>query len=295
MEIELEKYRETGEVITDSFEIIRKHFSTLLNSLIMIAGIPLAVSSGLIGLLWSDISQVDDTEMSESVFFVLKFIGYILLASVGQVLVICIVLVVLGSHKKHSHFTNEQIWAEVKTILPKMLLLFLAHVALYVVIAIVAILLGIGGITAFLLVLLIPFSLYILVAYSFIYNVCYQERKSVIDCFKRSAFLVKSNWWETFQVLFLMGLVYFIITAVFQIPLYVLTFVTELHKVTQEPSLVHRFATAVFVCLMSFGNSVSTVMLWVALTLQYHNLVERKEHRGLINKISNIGVSLSKS
>lgn len=145
-------------------------------------------------------------------------------------------------------------------------------------------------IIVFAFILLILPGFYVGVALSLATSVLVFERADVGRAISRSFNLISDNWWATFGLIIVMGIVAGIIGAVFTIPA---GLVTGLVGAGALKGL--SFLSIILTAISSLGTSLLQSLSATAAAFQYFNLVEEKEGNGLLSAINAIGQTPSRS
>ncbi len=103
-------------------------------------------------------------------------------------------------------------------------------------------------------------------------------------CFR----LARNNWWATFGVFFVATLLYFMLSLVLNIPYFILTWGGELHAADAGNGTLYSGLLIALNVVGSVGGMFFYSVPLTATALQYFNLVERKEMKGLLQRIAAI-------
>jgi type III secretory pathway component EscU len=148
--------------------------------------------------------------------------------------------------------------------------------------------LGLGVIILFAFIFLIIPGIYASVVLSLVIIIRVLENKNFSQAISRSVELIKENWWFTLGFLLVMYLIVGIMSLVFQIPVYILLFVTAFQSA--DPTAI--VGESGFLFSLSMAWSALATFLYaifpVGLVFHYFNLVEKKEAKGLKERIEQI-------
>lgn len=186
--------------------------------------------------------------------------------------------------------TPTQVWKQIKSRLGQMLLAFVCLGGLYILLLTVFIGLGsaLGGIgMALLFMILIPLIFYAVVPLSLYFPALWMEGEGVFAALRRCFYLVRGNWWASFGLLFVAGLIQGMLSFVFVLPQYAVL-VGKLLKVPGLDSDALGIATQ---CFYAVGIMFTYCVSLLAMMFQYFNLVERKEGVGLRTLVASLGSS----
>ncbi|PQB04649.1 hypothetical protein [Aureitalea marina] len=138
---------------------------------------------------------------------------------------------------------------------------------------------------------LIP-GIYFAVVLASTFSIMIMEKRDITDSIGYSFKLIKGEWWITFATLLVVGILYYIIALIFQVPQYLYFFVrafTSSAEISGDPGEMFDW---IYVALSSIGMMaqylLQTIMV-VATALVYFNLHERKFHTGTLETIESIG------
>ena len=290
--IHFQRLRLAGDVISDSLAFVREHFADLGRGVLYIAGpflLAAAVASSffqgsIFGGDWlnpnADPFAVFD--MFGPAYFLsvlLTFFATLLLSAVGY----AYVLLYMEDHDRQ--ITVPVLWDEVKAILPAIVTtsigiwLVMMLGGLLNIIPCLGTLVWLGGI------------IYFFPALSIVLTARLTDEDNLMDAFRRSRDLVKGYWGQTFGVVIMAYLIYFAAAMVLSIPgMMVGATVGFLGGMDGEG--ISQF-TLLIASLFSVLAYAFIVLLPVAFTMQYYNLVERQEGPDLDDRIDAIAAGAS--
>lgn len=131
-------------------------------------------------------------------------------------------------------------------------------------------------------------GVFVLIAFSLSFVVISIEKKGVLDAISRSKELISGNWWPTFGLVILVGLVQFALSMVFYVPFYLLLFAVGFNSTEGNFEPIGWFGTVTSI-LVFIGVYFLQTLQMIAIAFQYFNLVEQKEGAGLMQEIDQIG------
>lgn len=311
--IEFHHTRDFSKKMNVTFEFIRQNFRALGKSILFIAGPPVLVASMMIGsfigeffnLTQSAATNPGDTETLQNYFMSVSFWLQIAMAMiffiVSGVMTIATInnYIVLYGEKQTNRIEVGEVWDRVRSTfwmyLSTMFFFSLLAVAAYIIMIIPVILLAtISPALIFIgVLLLIGGIFYLLISVSLTFIVRAYEDKGFFEAIGRSFSLVQGKWWSTFGLIMVLYLVMMTISYIFLIPWYAVTFISALHNtsgnVLQEPSTGWEMTTIVLFTLYYLAQMVLATLPNIGIAFQYFNLVEMKEAKGLLDKISTLG------
>jgi membrane-anchored glycerophosphoryl diester phosphodiesterase (GDPDase) len=151
----------------------------------------------------------------------------------------------------------------------------------------VSILYGLALVFAMLL-LLIP-GIYLAILWSLAIPLIVFENLGV-GALSRSSQLLKGNWWRTFAMLLVAGIITALISGAFSLPLIILTGVKTYFAAAEEQLVDTLGSYGILNILASiiafFGTIVSYVILASVTAFYMGTLVEEQESRGLMAEIN---------
>jgi hypothetical protein len=284
--IELRQERDFSEKINATFHFTVRHVKPLGLCLLYFVS-PLTLLAGIAnGLYQSNIlelaTQSTNPERpsapnpfdSFARIFSLEYGAVLLFSSLaGVLLTLTVYAYLLNYEETGQSSTPEQVWARLRSrFLPSLGLSFLY---------LLTVLLG-------LVFCLIP-GVYLAIAFSLGYLVLMREDLSITASLGRSYRLTQDHWWSTFGLLFVVSLVAGIAAGVLAIPTYLITFLSVLKVVEETNTFLLILATIV----STTASTLFQAVVVLATAFQYYNLVEKKEGVGLLQRISEIGTTLS--
>lgn len=312
---EFRRIRDFGDVLGISFGFIRENFKPLTLSVLFIGGPFMLVGSAVMTLMLVRTSTISTTPQgSSSVIadFGLSYFVNIMSLLAGAVMVVGVVnsyikLYMASGDEKPKIQVNE-IWQEVKKdffwlagrflLLTLLVFVYMAAVGglAYLVFNSgiqstgLKVFLGITGFFGFL-----ALTMYLAVPmYGLFATQSYFERTGFAASISRSFYLVKHQWWQSFAIIFVGIMVQIIVASVLYMPFYFILIIGGLFS-TMQPgggapnTSLMTFAGVGMSIGLALGYSLSYIIHFVIQAFQYHNLLERRESVGLLDKIQSLG------
>lgn len=308
-QIEFRKVRDFGDVINVTFAFLRQNYALLGKSLLFIAG-PAALLAGLGSLSWFDEAsfvmvpgQTPDDEILAEMFGFSYFL--LLLASLlTGVLAVTVVnvYIVLYQEKGFGNFDVDHVWALVKERFGSMLgvsvfAFFLYFGSIFIMILPTSLLM-LGGSAAGLAVgaVVLMFSMiawmvlffYFLAVIAMLFPIRMFESQGIFDTLRRSRYLIKGNYGNTFAVLMVSVILMTILGLMFSIPSYIMTFLGGFHAGDGSGIVWWKYLLAVGSVIGAVGTSILYAIPTTATSFQYYCLVEKKESTGLMQRIQDL-------
>lgn len=273
---EFRKIRDFGMVMNDSFDFIRQEFKRL-GKTILIYILPFFVFTGIL-LAYSQIrmygSILDGSAMDSVSGLYIKMIpSYIVMLLNYTVLTAVIYQYINVYRKTDGNFTAEELWPGVLTVGLKMLAVYFIT---FIIVLIASIFLLVPGI-------------YLGVVFSFFPAVIVFEELSFGTAMNRCFGVIKDNWWQTFGIIIVGGLIVYIFSIIMSVPLIIATALKVFHAASNktEPQIFSTGYIIVSTVISMFQNlGYSLVLIFVA--IQYFSLVEKKERPTLQAKIDRL-------
>ena len=262
--IELSRSREFGDILSDTFTIIKQNFKPLLKSYFVICGLFLVadiIVSAAVNTNRGDASLHTFAGLIEVVF---DFINYSVLS------VTVLSYLALYKEKDNQAPSVIEVWSYFKYYFFRA---FLTQFLLTIAIVIGFFLCFVPGI-------------YLAVVYSLVVPVMIIENGNIEYSFKRAFKIIKENWWFTFGIILLVSVLIILIMLVLMLPAMIF------YGGTQWLTGQNLDTTADL--LQSIIMNLCQV-LWmipiISTTLIYYSLIEEKEGNSLINRIKMFGKS----
>ena len=307
--LELRRERDFGDVINVTFQFLRQNLIPLGKSLLYIVG-PAALllglaSAGVVSLNPFDpLESADPANVDPAQMGALMLLYMIVMSS--SLVTLALVLTVVNSYillyqdRGGSAASIEDVWQVVKKefwgMLGTLLLVSCVLMGVYIailfpiifavmigtvvgsslftgIVMVIAVIAGLGGL------------MYFLVTYSLVFAVRLGESATATAALRRCHFLIKGHWWSTFLVVFITYLLMGILGLLFNIPRYAVSFSGIFFSATGESLPWFWWPLLVASIIGTLGSSLLYAIPMSAAMLQYYNLVEQKEHKGLLDRI----------
>ncbi|PEN14880.1 hypothetical protein CRI94_00875 [Longibacter salinarum] len=294
-QIELRKERTLSDVINATFQFIRANIRILGKTILLIVG-PLAAVVLSVGLTLT--STVDfraflesDNPFASGGFGALigGFSVVIIATSIGafMLMVATMSVVKLYDERGPGAFVLDDVWVEMKKHAAGLFfvgfLFFLAVVLPYPL----AIIPCLGPIAY------MAWAFYAQTAFTLAYPIRVFEQETGWSAFQRARELMKDHFWESFGVFFAANLMAQLLGFAAAIPSAVISFLgTFLAWNNPGDGGMVGVVLAVFYAsaiLLTIGLSI---IMYIAMTLQYFNLVEQKENVGLRRRVEEMADQL---
>jgi len=270
-----EEVRNFGLLIGAPFSFFRQEFKLLSKALLFFAAPFVVLGIILLGYLGNLVMDYKGSEQDLIIQIFMFVGGFLLMLTIGYSMVNSVVhnYTYLYTEKGKGNFTLEDIWNEVKKSSIK---LFIQQF-----------LIGLAVFTGFLF-FYVP-GIYLQTALSFVYIIHLKEKLSIWKAVQRSFEIIKDNWWITFLVVMLVGMILGFISYIILIPTYIIIFVGASMG---EMSNVILYSGLVSFLLLFLFQIFAYAIQQLLVDFQYFNLVEEKESPALRERINAMKESL---
>jgi len=291
--IELRKVRDFGSLLNVIFEYIKINFKSLLKSNLLIGTPTILLAGVFLGIYQSSLFSFDVDSTIPKIG--LPFLLSTFLTMVSYFIIMVVTYSHLSVYKQSETgiFDIEDVWQKTK----QNFLIILSTVIGY------SFILGLIGLIfvgtgfyltyqgnygfVFLIFIGIGILIYLMINYSLVFIVRIEEGINFIAALKRSKKLIKDNWWFTFGLILVVGIIQSFLLYALYIPTYLVMFSITFSGVGSETGSLSKILIIVTSIITSLGTILCTIST-LAIAFQYYNLVERKEAPGLLQKVENI-------
>lgn len=276
--IDFKQQRELGEIISDTFKFIRNNYKAYFISVIKIVWPAFLLLIAAVS--YYSYSTVGNSLMFNSGSFFIGFgllmIGLLLYYSVMNVAAFHFIKSYINNNGNADH---SEVKLGVKKDLGKMF--------------------GLGALTwilifAGLIIFILP-GIYLSIPLSIAAAVLVFKSESIGGSISEGFHLVKDNWWMSFISLFLIWLIIYVISLVFQLPVLIYTFI-KMFTIMEESSASSTNVSAVFdwvyLTLTIIASAIQYLLYAitpVGVAFVYYNLNEIKYATGAYESIENLG------
>ncbi len=272
---EYHKIRDLGEIITDSFQYLRIHFKTLGKALLFFV-LPIFIIQFFLMKGYTD--QIVGTLMGgnvsdfENIFGLQYFFGIVLSLIANSTLTVITI--------KHVQLTEKNVDPTPDALLKDIVPNVLKCVGLYVVLYLILI-----PSVFFFFFPMVFFGIKLCLSASALLL----EKKTIFGAIGQSWELTKNHWWSTFLILLVMIILIVFITYAVIIPTTILsTFTVETGALELGDSTIWTNFFYIITGILTAISSLTSVVLYIVITLQYYNLLERKEGAHLRSQIEGL-------
>lgn len=272
-DFKLQKYRDLGAILTDSFMYVRIHFKTLGKALLLLV-LPFYLLSGLlVGSAYTTFfsALMNNPDLTGEALFGWDFLVGILLLSLSSGALLTVTLT-------HIQLSRESDFIKMDHILEHFGRNFITLVLLYILIII--------AVFFSFLFFILP-GIYVGIKLFIAPAVAVIEKRNPFDAISRSWDLVQGHWWFTFAVYLVMNIITSFMSYVLVIPMSII--IGFMSASGADSSAMIGTGMGIFYGLLIVIASLFSVLMLIAMCLQYFNLIERKEGKGLREQIEELG------
>jgi hypothetical protein len=286
--IELRRTRDFSEKINVTFEFSRQNFKPLARGLIYISG-PFILLQGFFNGFYQKQALGRNALAALDIFNsssdLLMWLGltyiFLLLGYVSSLIVVYEYMRLYESKSDYTTIEVADLWEGVKA---KYILLMVTLLILFIIACVGMVLLVLPGI-------------YVIIAFSLIAPIMIIEKKGFAEAFSRCFTLIWEKWWSTFGLILVTSIIAGVMALIFVIPQSVFSAIILLHgkdAVDQAP-LWQQVGMIISSIIYSLGAGLLQAIVFIAVAFQFYNLIERKEAKGLMNKIESFGKPAAES
>lgn len=278
--IPFKKQRDVGAVLTDTFTFMRLNFKPLFSAIFKYAG------PALIGLILSFVLYIrniggmdffsDDIQLFQG-----QLLWVILLLLIAAIIfygmLYSTLISYIASYEKNKGIIDDQeIKNGVKTH-------FWGVIGLSFLV---------GLITIFGIVLCVIPGIYLGTVLASTFAILILDKKGVLESIGYSFELIKGEWWTTFATLFVMGIIYYFIMLIGQVPQYIYFFakafvVAETNSL--DPSAMFDWGYTILSVIGMIIQYLAQTLLIITTVFIYYNLNEKKNFTGTLESIESLG------
>lgn len=300
--LKLRENRPFTDVISETFAFFRQNLKPLSQLYIkkvlpyfVLSVIGIVVLFGVGGVLFMDsILGISEPELPSIGFIVLGslgLLGVIILSALGFAALVASTFEYMRLYDENDgEVVIDEVWERASSQLLWILGAYFGRSFLLSIIAIPLMVLFVYinlGFVSF--ILLFPI-IYLWNGTSIMFASHFMEGIPFMDSMKRSLYLIRDNWWNTFGLWFLLGLIFSLFSAANQIIVSMFSNVGIMLGLDGTGfALIGVFIAVVFSVLSILISYISYALYTIAEGLWYYSLVEKKEAVSLGNRIESIG------
>lgn len=275
----LEKERDFTDVINATFSFISQEFKLLMTVVLLYAGIPILLAAIPAALYSEDsLSKVFNVIQGQGTpeqpdFKMIFWVYGMMVIAVSIMAGLVAAFLAVYREKGPGGFSAGDVWSK-----------FLSKLGTFILFSIASTLLMIVGLA----LCLIP-GIYLLVPLSLGITAIYVEGTDFKETFDRCFKLVKENWWLTFALILVVGLIVSILGSLFSLPAMMIVLVEGVTAATGEgPAEMNSLAVIVTTVVGTIGQYLLYLISYIAIGFQFFSLKEKRDQTSLFKKVSEI-------
>lgn len=280
--MELKKERDFGSILNATFAFIKQEFKPLFKCVIIYAGPFILLSAIAAGYYQSNVMNslftfrnLNFSHNLENFFFYFALLIGASVLSYTMMITTVYSYIKLYIEKGKNGFEFEDVG---RMIAKNFLKVFGTNILVFLIIAIGTVFCIVPGI-------------YLGVSLCLIYSAMIFEDKSFGDAFSRSFKLTHFQWWWTLLLIIVIYLIVGIASYILAVPQMIISFVYGFNSIKSgaETTGTIKDTMLIITACITFINSLLGVVPFIAMALQYFNIVEKKESPALLLKIEKMG------
>lgn len=278
--IKFKQQRESGEIVSSTFRFIRENYKSFLRLLFKNAGPALILLIAALGYYsYANFGSTPGPEIFNSGSFLISYGILALSLALYYAAVYSMAFNLIQSYiDNKGRVIEEEVSAGVKHDFGKMFLLII-----------------VSGVFIFvgMLFFLLP-GIYLIVPLNIATAVfVFSRSESITESIREAFFLIKDNWWASFFALVMVGLIVYVISMVFQLPLIIYTFL-KAFTIAEEGSAANMedFFDWVYLLLMMVSSLIQYLfysIIPIGVAFLYFHLNEKKHFTGAYESIDKLG------
>lgn len=287
--IEFKRERELGEVLSDTFTFIRQNYKSLLQVIYKIMGpvFFLVLLSFVVYFVVAhkQLDSILEDAMSGfgNAVFGFSFLAGSLSFGLVSVLFYAVFYAALNySVQSYIEHDGEIRVEEVKAKVWETWLSFLGMALL-------------AGMVIFIGILccFVP-GIYLYVPMSLVFSIMVFHRMSIGESFSYSFKLIKANWWNSFLTLFVMGLIFYLSSSIFQLPATIYTLIKTMTVSRETGFEINAFSAGdIPYLLLNLIGTLAQFILYgiviISTIFIYFSLNEKLNQTGAFEMIDQLG------
>lgn len=312
--IDFKKERNFSQKLNVTFEFLSQNFKPIGKNLLLIAG-PFALLTGICYSIYQTYTfgaamQAGTGAIGTGpgpenlVLLGAATIGMVFFSFISLTLVVAIVMRHIQQYVKegHCHIDRKEVWRNLGRdffrVLGTSISIFLALMIATGAFIVPMVVLSQGNPNPVLIAimgLLLFFSVLIVVpAFTLLYPIRSMERKNIFSAFDRMFKLLSGKWLSTAGLVIVVVIIQSVMSIVFAVPMYIMMFMQVMHMqggegAAESPGVVYEVLFSLSSGISMLGSFALYSIMFIAITFQYFNLVERKEASGLLERLESFG------
>lgn len=284
--IQFKKQRELGAILSDTFKFIRLEWKNLFTLVLKIAGPALLIMMvAYIFYMQTFMGSIGVFSLIDSPsFFTPTFIlAILLMAAAGIVYYALLYGTVLGYIRSYINNNGVVDASEVKNLVFSKFWRLIGLTFL------------IGLITSLGFILCLVPGIYVGVVFGASFAILMFEDRDAMDTISYSFNLIKNEWFMTFATIIVVGLLYYFIMIIFQVPQYIYFFAktfTGAQEISADPSKMFDWVYVALTSIAMLFQYILYSIIVIASAFVYYNLNEKKNFTGTMESIDSLGTDI---
>lgn len=278
--INFKQVRSVGEILNTSSAFIRSNLGGLLKPVLMIAGLPTLIGGILYGQGYESMISNIGSGMYMPGYSPMgspMFLGMMLMW-LGMLLFFLSVNVYIKNYVNQADLSVSGVWGGVKKYILKSMGLGFWTMAIVMV--------------AFMF-FLFP-GIYVMVPLTFSFLPLVMEDAAIFESIGRAFKLVKGQWWRTFGLLLVLGMICYAIIIVIMLPLYAIlgiSLFSSLQESANDPTAISGAigsGMSLIMAVMIVPNTFVVIVCSVVIAVKYYSMVEELDGSGDLEAIDSL-------
>lgn len=280
-QIKFNEYRRLRDLLNITLNFMRQEFKPLFKSMLILA-MPLLILLGIVlGIFHAEnMTFVQDVEVNPEVFgleyiqnLIIQYGLIIIIYYLSNTVISAIVLGYIVEYINNGpQVPFENVLAQVKTHIARLLALNLVY---YLLISF-----------GFMFFIVPGFYLYIALSLSPVILVL--EDTNISTSLKRSMYFIKGYWWRSFGYLFVISLIYAVISGVFSFPGTLLSLLQSFGVITAQADGPMMLMISIITNIISTLAYLFSSLLIIFLSFYYYSQYELKEAGNLVKSVEDL-------
>lgn len=310
--INFKKERNFSEKLNATFAFLSQNFRPMAKSLLLIAG-PFALLTGIfygiyqaytLGTAFGTTGTNPWENAGNISYMVISIVMMVIFSFIATTLVVAIVMrhIKMYIREGHANISTSHLWSSIWGDFFRVLGTTFYMVVLFVfsimLLAIPIGLLSLDGPNPVVIGLFMFFGFFVLLFFwpvlLLLFPIRSMERINVFSATGRLFKLASGKWLSTVGLVIVISIIQSIMSMAFAVPMYIMMFMNAMHAQEAELAAEPSFSLNSILFTLSAGFSMLGSfalysILFIALTFQYFNLLEKKEAKGLLERMEDFG------
>lgn len=310
--INFKKERSFSDKLNATFAFLSQNFKSMGKNLLLIAG-PFALLAGIfygvyqtytLGFSFGASGPNPWANTGSMVVMVISIIMMIIFSFIATTLVVAIVMKHIKFYvaEGHSYMNTSQLWSTIWgdffSVLGTTFYIMVLFVFSLLLLGIPVLLLSLDGPNPVVIGILMFFGFFGLMFFwpilLLLYPIRSMEKVNVFSATRRLFKLASGKWLSTVGLVIVVTIIQSIMSIAFAVPMYIIMFMNAMHglegEIPAEPAFgINGILLTLASGISMLGSFALYSILFIALTFQYFNLLEKKEAKGLLERMEGFG------